>query len=112
MIKAKPPGKRKSAGGSTYYEYRKNRSDMPGRLTGTKIDSSAYLQMINGHIREAINVIAAADRRLAHWNDLKRKTHRSEKLQRKMIDNRIAEEKKFIATQKKEITMLKTLLKY
>lgn len=32
--KADPPGKRKSASGRIYYEYRKNRSDMPGSLTG------------------------------------------------------------------------------
>jgi hypothetical protein len=33
-VKAKPPGKRKSANGKIYYEYRKNRSDKPGQLTG------------------------------------------------------------------------------
>lgn len=32
--KAKPPGKRKSASGKTYVERRKNRSDLPGQLTG------------------------------------------------------------------------------
>jgi hypothetical protein len=31
---ARRPGKRKSKGGSTYYERRKNRSDVPGQLTG------------------------------------------------------------------------------
>jgi hypothetical protein len=34
QYKALPPGKRKSASGKTYYESRKNRSDMPGSLTG------------------------------------------------------------------------------
>lgn len=32
--KAKPPGKRKSSSGRTYFENRKNRSDIPGKLTG------------------------------------------------------------------------------
>lgn len=32
--KAKPPGKRLSKSGKVYYEHRKNRSDMPGSLTG------------------------------------------------------------------------------
>jgi len=32
MIKAKPPGKRTTAHGTTYYERRANRSDMPGSL--------------------------------------------------------------------------------
>lgn len=35
--KAKTPGKRKSSGGKVYYERRKNRSDMPGSLTGLPI---------------------------------------------------------------------------
>lgn len=36
-LKAKKPGKRKSASGKTYYERRKNRSDMPGQLTGASV---------------------------------------------------------------------------
>lgn len=32
--KAKAPGKRKSASGKTYYERRRNRSDVPGKLSG------------------------------------------------------------------------------
>lgn len=86
---------------------------MPGKLTGVKqaANNTAYMQMINLHMKDAINAIGAAERRLQYWVELKRKTHRSEKLQRKMIDNRIAEEKKFIATQKKELTMLKALIR-
>lgn len=34
FFKAKPPGKRKSKSGNIYYERRKNRSDVPGKLTG------------------------------------------------------------------------------
>lgn len=34
QLKAKAPGKRKSSTGRTYYEYRKNRTDAPGSLTG------------------------------------------------------------------------------
>jgi hypothetical protein len=37
--RAKPPGKRRSATGKTYYERRKNRSDMPGQLTGVTAGS-------------------------------------------------------------------------
>lgn len=32
LLKAKPPGKRRTKKGSEYYEYRKNRSDMPGKM--------------------------------------------------------------------------------
>jgi len=31
MLSAKKPGKRRSKRGKIYYEYRKNRSDMPNR---------------------------------------------------------------------------------
>jgi hypothetical protein len=31
LLKAKVPGKRKTKKGTIYYEYRKNRSDMPGK---------------------------------------------------------------------------------
>jgi len=31
MLSAKKPGKRRSRSGKTYYEYRRNRSDMPGK---------------------------------------------------------------------------------
>jgi len=37
-VKAKKPGKRKSASGKVYYERRKNRSDVPGTMTGIRTD--------------------------------------------------------------------------
>ena len=43
--KAKPPGKRKSsvyAQREFYYEYRKNRTDKPGKLTGTHKDTKSH----------------------------------------------------------------------
>lgn len=39
MRKAKPPGKRTSASGRPYTERRKNRSDMPNKLTGVSAAS-------------------------------------------------------------------------
>ena len=36
---ARPPGKRMSSNGETYYERRKNRSDVPGRLTGISLSA-------------------------------------------------------------------------
>lgn len=41
--KAKAPGKRKSRTGRKYYERRKNRSDVPGKLTGV---SNAQLKSV------------------------------------------------------------------
>lgn len=43
--KAKPPGKRKAgktAQRKYYYEYRKNRTDKPGKLTGTHKDTKSH----------------------------------------------------------------------
>lgn len=40
--KAKPPGKRRSKGGSIYYERRKNRSDKPGTLLGVPVKLLKY----------------------------------------------------------------------
>lgn len=37
LVRAKAPGKRKSATGRKYYERRKNRSDVPGTLTGVGV---------------------------------------------------------------------------
>lgn len=42
--KATPPGKRTSASGRVYYEYRKNRTDAPGSLTGLK--SKNYVRVM------------------------------------------------------------------
>ena len=39
--KAKPPGKRKSKSGKTYYESRKNRSDKKGSVTGIGLKAAA-----------------------------------------------------------------------
>lgn len=112
-VKAKAPGKRKAKSGKVYYEYRKNRSDMPGRMTGMSkaIDGSAYREMILGHMRDVERARQAAEKDILHLAHQKRNIPRSEKLRRKMIDARISELKKFIGTQKKEMSMLKALYK-
>lgn len=56
--KAKRPGKRKSASGRTYYERRKNRSDVPGTLTGT----------VSSHVSAAKKLLAD---RIAHYEKMK-----------------------------------------
>lgn len=68
--KAKPPGKRKSASGKTYYENRQNRSDAPGRLTGIATRS---LDTLNRLVRD----LAVSKDQL---DQLKRKRARGEKL--------------------------------
>lgn len=43
-VRAKPPGKRRSKSGRIYMERRKNRSDMPGSLTGVNQTALRELQ--------------------------------------------------------------------
>lgn len=45
-IKAKPPGKRKSASGKTYFERRANRSDMPGTMMSIGKVETHYKKML------------------------------------------------------------------
>jgi len=112
-MRAKKPGKRKSSSGATYYEYRRNRSDMPGKLTGIEkqIDGSAYREMIMGHMREVNRVRTEAEAKIKRLEEEKKKVPKTEKLRKRMIDARIKELKKFVATQKKEMSMLKALYK-
>jgi hypothetical protein len=111
-IKAKAPGKRKSSSGATYYEYRRNRSDMPGQMTGTKkIDGSAYREMIMGRMQSADRLRTTAEHQIKDLQEKKKRTPAKEKLHRKMIDVRIKELRKLVAVQKKEISMLKALYK-
>jgi hypothetical protein len=113
-IKAKAPGKRrvKTAKGShAYYEYRRNRSDMPGSMTGTNKNASgqAYREMILRRMRDADRVRGATEYNITMIKKQKEALPRTAKLQRKLLDLRIVELKKFLAVTKKELSMLKTL---
>ena len=48
--KAAKPGKRKSASGKVYYERRKNRSDVPGTLTG--VSEAKMIGAIRARVEE------------------------------------------------------------
>jgi hypothetical protein len=52
MKSALPPGKRKSASGKTYYERRKNRSDIPGKLTG--VSSAKLIDALKEKLAESL----------------------------------------------------------
>lgn len=109
---AKAPGKRRSASGKTYYENRKNRSDMPGKLTGmSKIDGSAYREMILRHMRDVERARSNAETDILKLKQRLRLVPAKNKMEKKMIRTRISELQKFIGTQKKEMTMLKALYK-
>lgn len=111
LIKAKPPGKRRSSGGSTYYEYRRNRTDMPGKLTGMskQVDGTAYREMILRHMKDADRARANAERQILELKQKKRNVPAKDKLTRRAIDTAVKNLQKFVSSQKKEISMLKTL---
>jgi hypothetical protein len=111
-IRAKAPGKRKSSSGATYYEYRRNRSDMPGQMTGTKrVDGSAYREMILRRMQDCDRARAATEVNISILTKQKKALPRTAGTTKKMLDLRIKELKKFIAVQKKEMSMLKALYK-
>jgi len=51
-IKAKAPGKRKSATGRKYFERRANRSDMPGTLTG--VSSATLTSALKNRLKDQL----------------------------------------------------------
>lgn len=104
-VKAKAPGKRKSAAGKTYYEFRKNRTDMPGKLTGT---GSAYNEVIMGRMRS--NYIQIEQTQTAvRWQKMKKAAVKT-KLEKNVYQAKINELNKFIRTLEADNRMLKRLL--
>lgn len=103
-LKAKAPGKRKSRSGRIYYEYRKNRSDMPGTLTGI----SAYQHSMLTRINSNLNSIRNAEERIAYLKHDMAKVSLSEKRQYRA---KIAELKKYIKALQSDNAMLKRLIK-
>lgn len=106
---ARPPGARKPRGGKkvTYYEYRKNRSDMPGKMTGTT--NSALNEMVLRNLRERNNNLIDGDNRLQRLKKAYASTPRG--MARNLIKRQIADTKKYIKTIKQEISILKRNIK-
>jgi hypothetical protein len=102
-IKAKPPGKRNG-----YYEYRKNRSDMPGKMTGIK--GGAYQEMILSRMKDNYNKIRSAEGAISYWRTEKAKYPGNKEL-RLHVAKTVKAQRALIATLKKDNIMLKRLLK-
>lgn len=107
--KAKAPGKRTVNKGKrsehTYTERRKNRSDMPGQLTG----AASYNYVILSRMNSTNTALKDAESRLRrlqeNYKSLPRSAYKNE------VKGMIKSVKKYISTTKKELTMLKRLLK-
>lgn len=84
--KAKPPGKRKSRSGKTYYERRKNRSDKPGTLTGVTTGSlsSELKNRLKGKLGRELVAIETATTRTA-WHRAKKRAAETKKELRKLL---------------------------
>jgi len=102
---ARLPGPRKPRGGKkvTYHERRKNRSDVPGKLTGT-----AYNEMILRNLRTNNSELETALSRLKRLQEECRNVPRSEK---RTCRSKIKDQKKYIASIKHNIRMLRVLIK-
>lgn len=107
---ARPPGPRKPKGGKkvTYYERRKNRSDVPGSLTGTG-GSSALNEMVLRNLRERNNNLLDGEQRLNRLQKAYKVTPKG--TAKNMIKRQIKDAKKYISTIKSEIRILKTNIK-
>jgi hypothetical protein len=110
LVSAKPPGKRRSKAKKVYYEYRRNRSDMPGKLTGTKGTApSAMNEMLIAKIRDNSNKQGVCEREILYFQEQLRNT--KDKKRKLVLRRAIADKKKLISVLKKDTTMLKRLLK-
>lgn len=72
--KAKKPGKRKSASGRVYYEYRKNRTDKKGSLTGIREEHKTPLAIAKHKLAKALLDYDLADTIKATKEAAKRKS--------------------------------------
>lgn len=106
---ARKPGARIPAGGKhvTYYERRKNRSDAPGKLTGTP--QTAYNEMIIRRMTEANRNLDEGEKQLTRLKDAYKRAPKG--MGKKLIQRNIKEQKKYIGTVKHTIRMLKALVK-
>ena len=103
MRKAKSPGKRVSASGGVYYERRKNRSDMPGSLTGVNSD-------ILKKYTETLNNIEKLEKTLLRNKETAKKFPYKTDFWKKHFSKTNAEIKKYLTELKKHKTQLKKLL--
>lgn len=106
-VKAKAPGKRKSASGNIYYERRKNRSDKPGSLTGV-LNTQFEFNKVPGRIARELEEKSKAEKQIealkAHYRAAKTATEKSRLKKAQVLHM------KLLQTAKNNITNLKKLL--
>lgn len=100
LIKALPPGKRRSKSGKIYYETRKNRSDKPGALSGILSDYRKEVQQ--NYKVQAVKMLSDAQNELSIL-DIKLSLARGKK-EKDLL-------KKQMNKIKKDIRIVKDLLK-
>lgn len=70
--KALPPGKRRSASGTTYYERRANRSDVPGSLTDNNSLRLCHIEE-EGRDNDAAFVVVGTTNMQIHYSNLRKR---------------------------------------
>lgn len=110
--KAKAPGKRvvrhAKKKSTVYYERRKNRSDVPGKLSGAKTTNAAYQQMILSRMWANTKNIEAVEMEV---DRMKQSKLTADKIRKKQLQLAIDDRKKYIASLKADNRMLKRILK-
>lgn len=104
---ARPPGARIPKGGRkvTYYERRKNRSDVPGKLTGVGAQNEVALRRLQECNRHLIEAESRVNRLKREYKALPRG------MAKKLFKRNITEAQKMYKIVRKEISMLKTILR-
>lgn len=113
MKRAMPPGKRTvktSKGTHTYYEYRRNRSDMPGKLTGG-LTSTTYRYNIMQRITSNVRLLNEAEERKRKLERTLKAMPRTDKMGKNKVRSLIQDQRNYIRTLKKDISGFKLLLK-
>jgi hypothetical protein len=97
-LKAKAPGKRKSSSGGTYYESRRNRSDIPGTMAGI----GSIQSDLNRKLAAAKNYLAILQGKLAYTTELYKQTRgATHKAQLPTIRKKITEARRVVMQLKK-----------
>lgn len=105
-VKAKQPGKRKSATGKIYYERRKNRSDKPGSLTGI-LNTQYEFNKVPGRIARELEEKRKAELQIEKLKAVYRLAKAGEKAKIKRAINQCT---KMLQAAKDNISNLKKLL--
>lgn len=114
LRKALPPGKRTSSSGVEYYEYRKNRTDAKGKLTGTDYDNNymyEFLSDLHKDLEYSSNQILIYQNRLNYYKTVFKEENKFMSITfKKELNKNITKVVKYIEEMKQHVKEIKKLL--